>query len=219
MTFWWGSIDATKGTDFNEYWEGIYLNKVKEAKKIPVVYGYIIAFEARHRAGLWDCNDPKHPDPNVQLCKKGANWIRSNRKLIIDRYRMHAVAMASDKYLGPKAAPIILIEPDLYQYYHVQTQEGGPLSGQDLRKLYDEICMTIKSVLPNAKTSWDISPWANDEMPTWWGYFKDSNHVDFIHTSGGGHLASNNLIDPHNKITYEYMKRLTGKSIISDSGT
>lgn len=125
--------------------------------------------------------------------------------------------MAKTSYLGPDATAIFLIEPDLYQYYHETRQQGGTLTGPYLRSLYDDICKTIKSVLPNAKTSWDISPWAKD-MTTFWGYFKDSIYVDFIHTSGGGHKADNQKIDPNNEITYDYMKKLTGKTIISDSG-
>ena len=35
---------------------------MKEKNKLPVMYGYVIAFEARVRAGLYDCNDPEHPN-------------------------------------------------------------------------------------------------------------------------------------------------------------
>ena len=37
------------------------MKKVKELNKIAVVYGYIIAYEARNKDGLHDCNDKDHP--------------------------------------------------------------------------------------------------------------------------------------------------------------
>ncbi len=94
---------------------------------------------------------------------------------------------------------------------------GGGLSGEDSRKLFDDIVKSIKGQLPKALISWDISPW--DDMNKWWSFFKDSKNIDFIHTSGGGHLADNVRIDPGNPITWEAMRKLTGKKIISDSGT
>jgi hypothetical protein len=56
------------------------------------------------------------------------------------------------------------------------------------------------------------------DMNRWWGYFKNSKYVDLINTSGGGHLANNPKIDPHNPVTYDFMRKLTGRRIIGDCG-
>ena len=70
--------------------------------------------------------------------------------------------------------------------------------------------------MPNALISWDISPWG--DMSRWWSYFKDSKYVDLVNTSGGGHKADNPKIDPNNPMTYDFVKKLTGKKMITDSG-
>ena len=189
---------------------------MKEKNKLPVMYGYVIAFEARVRAGLYDCNDPEHPNKNEQLCGGGANWIRNNRQIIIERYKMQGQKIS--QYLGRNAEVVFIMEPDLFQYSSLDKnpQQGGGLSGEYAAQLHDDMCKALKDSLPNAKFSWDISPWG--DMNRWWGFFKNSKYVDFINTSGGGHLASTDKIDPHNSITYDYMRKLTGKKIISDSG-
>ena len=149
------------------------------------MYAYIIAFEGKNK-GLHDCNDG-HPN----LCEKGANLIRQNRQQIINRYSMHAEKVS--EYLGKDAVAVFLIEPDFYQYYHTDhKQEGGTLSGKEMRALYDEFGKAIKSHLPNALISWDISPWA--DLNTWWSFFKDSQYVDLIHTSGGQHHAGKTVL-------------------------
>jgi len=95
VTFWLGAPSCDKGahcTEFNEYWEGEYLKKMKENNKLPVMYGYVIAFEARVRDGLYDCNDPRHPNKNEQLCGGGARsliffniliLIQINNKMVV----------------------------------------------------------------------------------------------------------------------------------------
>ena len=76
-------------TDFNDGDEGAFYRKMKELGKIPVVYGYVIAFEARNLWNLQDCNHPNYPNVWDQLCGRAAKFIRENRQLIVDRYKMH----------------------------------------------------------------------------------------------------------------------------------
>jgi hypothetical protein len=47
----------------------------------------------------------------------------------------------------------------LWQYYGDAHQEGGPCTGAFMRQFFDDIAFAIKSELPNAKISWDISAW------------------------------------------------------------
>jgi hypothetical protein len=79
-----------------------------------------------------------------------------------------------------------------------------------MRSLFDDFVKAIKSQLPNARISWDISAWIGTEgMRTWlvlrklikkldtigyyfflnllfrWGFFSNSTDIDFINTSGG----------------------------------
>jgi hypothetical protein len=186
-----------------------YIAMIKRTGKIPVMYGYVISFEAKLK-GIKDCDQGT---PN--LCQKGAKHIRENKKQILDSYRRQAKYIAGE--LGTKTPTVFLIEPDLYQYYRKNgQQEGGPLSGQEARDIFDGIVSAIKESLPNALISWDISPWAED-MNTWWGFFRTAK-IDFIHTSGGQHSADNSKIDPQNPITWQQMSQLTGKKIIADSG-
>ena len=65
-------------------------------------------------------------------------------------------------------------------------QKGGTLSGDYMRKLLDDCVAEIKSALPNSLISWDISPWLTySAMIKWWGYFKNTSYIDFLHTSAG----------------------------------
>ena len=184
---------------------------IKRTGKIPVMYGYVISFEAKLK-GIKDCDQGT---PN--LCQKGAKHIRENKNQILDSYRRQAKYIADE--LGTQRTTVFLIEPDFYQYYRKDgsQQEGGPLSGQEARAVFDGIVSAIKESLPNALISWDISPWAQD-MSTWWGFFKGAK-IDFIHSSGGQHSLDNPKIQNSNPITWKQMSELTGKKIIADSGS
>ena len=70
------------------------IKAVKGAGKIPVFYAYIIAFEARYRADLQDCDVRAYKN----LCDGGSDWIRNNIALIVSRYRHQATEIA--KYIS-----------------------------------------------------------------------------------------------------------------------
>lgn len=157
------------------------VKKAKAFGKIPLFYAYIIAFEARAKFGFQDCD--VHPTNN--LCFNGAKFIRENRALLVSRYTHQAKAIANA--LGdPNANCIFVIEPDFWQYYGDSHQNGGPLSGTYMRQLFDDFAAEIRKYLPKAKISWDLSAWIGESgMTTWWGFFKSSPYIDFVHTSGG----------------------------------
>ncbi|CAF0944901.1 unnamed protein product [Brachionus calyciflorus] len=205
--------DKPSVTDFNQYWHGVMINKCKQYKKLPVYYAYVIAFEARAKFGFQDCD--VHPTNN--LCHGGANFIRQNRALLVSRYAHWASETA--KALGDRNAPIVwLIEPDFWQYYGDSTQQGGPLSGEYMRALFDDFAKEIKSQLPNAKISWDLSAWIREDgMTKWWGYFKTSPYIDFVHTSGGQGQAGSAEYKP-GELKWSDFSRITGKRIIADCG-
>ena len=74
------------------------IKATKKAGKIPLFYAYIIAFEARYRKNLQDCD----MSGSNNLCTDGSNFIRENRALLVSRYAHHAKAIAAA--LGDKNA-------------------------------------------------------------------------------------------------------------------
>jgi hypothetical protein len=87
-----------------------------------------------------------------------------------------------------------------------------------MRSLFDDFVLAIKSELPNARISWDISPWLSQPaMQIWWGFFSSSPHINYIHTSGGESLADSPQMKL-NELTWSFMSSLTGKRIIADTG-
>ena len=182
--------NALNCTGFKTYYDNHFLEACITYKIIPVYYAYIIAYEANNLWGLYDCNYNIVPS----LCQRGAQFIRNNTDRILERYANYSSNVA--KFIGTYGNAIFLIEPDFWQYYgrnatntpgpEFGPQEGGALSGNEMRILFDKIAATIKSYLPYAAISWDISPWLTQaEMTTWWSYFSNSSDIDFIHTSGG----------------------------------
>ena len=226
ITFWIGANSCDNGkccvtgahcTDYNDGWEGVMLRTAKQLNKPVVLYGYIIAFEARVNEGLYDCNDPINPGP-PNLCTNGAQFIRNRRQLILDRYELHSGKIAD--IMGTSATTIFIIEPDIHQYLDGtrNNQVGGPLSGQYIRSFFDDIVKSIKKNLPNALISWDVSPWISEQdMREWWGYFNGAQ-IDFINTSGGGNRGESEMIQGWHGLTWKFMNQLTGKKMIADCG-
>ena len=137
-----------------------------------VFYAYVIAFEARNAWGLQDCD---MGTPN--LCEKGSKYIRQQRIRILERYDHHTSNIA--RIMGGNAFVVFLMEPDFWQYYGDSRQAGGSLSGQEMRSLFDEMVSSIKTNLPNAKISWDISAWIGEAgLNEWWGFFKNSKDLN-----------------------------------------
>jgi len=211
ITIWIGSPSTTHGTNFNPYWHGAMLDACVKNNKLPVYYGYIIAFMARDEWGLKDC-DVGTPS----LCERGSDYIRENRAKIVAKYGSYALETA--KKIGKNAESVWLIEPDFWQYYGDTHQLNGPLSGTYMRAFFDDIVKAIKAELPNARISWDISAWLSESaMRTWWGFFASSTDIDYLHTSGGQSYPNSPTIKP-NELRWSFLSALTGKRIIADTG-
>jgi hypothetical protein len=106
---------------------------------------------------------------------------------------------------------------DFYSPKEVSHQQNGVLSGPYMRQLFDDIAVAVKSEMPNAKFSFDIIAWLSETaMSTWWGFFKTSPHIAFLHTSGGKSRAD--LVNmKQNELRWAFMSILTGKRIIADN--
>lgn len=206
-----GCTNRPECTDFNEYHQGSMLKKAKQLNKIPVLYAYVIAFEARNAWGLKDCD---MGTPN--LCERGCNYIREHRNRILERYNHHAQNVA--RIMGRDAIVVFLMEPDFWQFYGDHSQQGGNLSGQEMRALFDDMVREIKKNLPNAKISWDISAWIGEQgHRDWWGHFASSKDIDFLNTSGGRMHGELDQLKP-GELRWRFLSESTGKRIIADAG-
>ena len=63
-----------------------------------------------------------------------------------------------------------------------------------------------------------MSAWIKEDgMTKWWGYFKTSPYIDFVHTSGGQGQAASAEYKP-GELKWSDFSRITGKRIIADCG-
>lgn len=211
ITIWMNTIDGSGSTAWNPWYQGAMLNLTISNNKIPVFYAYVIAFEARAKAGLQDCDSGLTPT----LCVGGANFIRNNRAALVGKYTEHATNIA--KLWGTTKPIVFIMEPDFWQYYGDSKQQGGGLDGTYMASLFNDFVSAIKAKLPNALISWDISAWIGQSgFQTWWCFFKDSQ-IDFIHTSGGQARGDSTNIK-QNELTWSFVSSTTGKKIIADCG-
>jgi hypothetical protein len=101
--------DNPKKTDWNPYWHGEMLKKTLAFGKMPLFYGYVIAFQARADSGIQDCD----VNPGYSLCNKGANYIKQNRAKLVERYSHQAAEIA--KGMGDKNKEVVFVmEPDVF---------------------------------------------------------------------------------------------------------
>lgn len=85
------------------------LEKCKEHNKIPVFYAYVIAFEARVKNKLLDCDVVLD---GVNLCTDGSCFIKESRDHLINVYSYHANEIS--KIMDKDATVIFLMEPDFW---------------------------------------------------------------------------------------------------------
>ena len=96
------------------------------------------------------------------------------------------------------------------QYYGSRKQIGGTLTGDEMRKLFNDIISIIKKNIPNAMIAWDASlELSQTEITDWWAYFKDSENIDFVYTSSQ---------DMPYELSFKFLSSLTGKKLIVESG-
>ncbi len=90
---------------YDDYGQIDMLRTAQRFKKMPLFYGYIIAFMARQLWGLQDCD---HPDPNVpRLCIKGSSFLRAKKWDVVFKYKFFATETA--KIIGRNTEMVILI--------------------------------------------------------------------------------------------------------------
>jgi uncharacterized repeat protein (TIGR02543 family) len=225
ITIWIG--DGGGKSTYNTYWEGDMLKQCKSGTlkgKTPVLYSYIIAFLAKNTGGLRDC-DVAGQGSSSSLCVSGANFIRNNRSKIIDKYGEFAAGAARD--FGTSAPIIWLLEPDFLQYHEATSYWGtqaNPLSLTEAGSLLTDIIAKIKTSLPNAQISFDISPWLGGT--NWqtahkeWLNAMPKSSFNYRNTSGGRTQGDQARIrsDANNLATWAGISSLSGVQIIADDG-
>ena len=84
-----------------------------------------------------------------------------------------------------------------------------------------EIVAALKTNLPNARFSLDISPWVGsngaDHGAAWFSNFNMSLFT-FVNTSGGGTNANTAKIRDSNNMTWAGLSAASGKPILADTG-
>lgn len=228
ITIWVG--DGGGQSNYNSYWEGDMLKKCKAgsghaiAGKTPVFYSYIIAFLAKNKGGLKDC-DVAGTGSSQSLCVSGTNFIRNNRAQILQKYDEFAAGAARD--YGTSSPIIWLLEPDFHQYAEATSYWGtqsNPLSYAEAATLMTDIVAKIKNNLPNAKISFDISPWIGGSdwvksQTEWWKAMPNSN-FSYRNTSGGRTQGDQARIrsDNNNLTTWAGINAISKLAIIADDG-
>ena len=192
------------------------------ANKVPVIVAYVAAFYVKRHSGLCDCNVTTC-GTNNDLCHYGAADITSNLTNIVNVYKSYAQGFAG--CFGTTRPIVFEMEPDFYQYTYTGI-ETAPWTFAQAAQIMSQFVAAMKTYLPNAAFSMDISPWVgtnnntgsdgSDNGKNWYSYF-DMSQFTFINTSGGGTDAATAKIRG-DKMTWAGVNQVTGKPILADTG-
>ena len=183
---------------------------------MPVVVAYVVAGNVKRDHQLCDCNVSGCIGGN--LCKYGAQYATQDWTKIVNAYKSYSDGYA--QCYGTTRPIIFEMEPDWFQYTGGgQTQPWTTVqAGQKM----GEIVAALKSSLPNAYFSLDVSPWVapnngSDNGAQYFGNF-DMSLFTFVNTSGGGTNANTAKIRTANNMTWAGLRQASGKPILADTG-
>jgi hypothetical protein len=180
---------------------------------IATYYAYFIGYQANKLGGFGDCNTDKD---GRNLCTDGAQWIKSNRAMVIDMYANYA---KMTHQASPNKPVAWLLEGDFIQY--TNSSQSSPLSMQEIGQLTSDIVCAIKSNEPNALVAVNHSSWIRNPQLTSYFNALPLSIVDFVWTTGMGNVAGGYLNngDANNRMdgTYAYLHELTGKKLFVDT--
>jgi hypothetical protein len=192
------------------------------AGKVPVIVAYVAAFYVKRHFGICDCNVTTC-GANNDLCHTGTADITNNLTAIVNVYKSYAQGFAA--CYGTTKPIVFEMEPDFYQYTYTGI-ETVPWTFAQAGQIMGQFAAAIKTYLPNAALSMDISPWVgtnnntggdgSDNGKNWYSYF-DMSQFTFINTSGGGTDAATAQIRG-DKMTWAGVNQVTGKPILADTG-
>lgn len=177
-----------------------------------VYYAYFIGYGADDD-GFGDCNT----DPDDQnLCTRGAQWLKSNRDLIVQRYANYS---RMTRMASPNKGVLWLLEGDFIQYTY--DDQSSPLTMAELGSLASDIVCAIKSNDPNALVAINHSSWIRNPVLTNFFNAMPLNIVDMVWTTGMGNVPGGylNTGDANNRMdgSYAYLFQLTKKTMLVDT--
>ena len=185
--------------------------------KVPIVVAYLAAGIVKRRANICDCNVTSC-GTNNDLCHQGAALINQHKQTILNAYRSYSQGYAG--CYGTTKPIVFAMEPDFYQY--TATTQTDPWTPTEAGQIMSEFVAALRSSLPNAHFSFDISPWVapnngSDHGANWFSNF-DMSLFTFVSTSGGGTNANTTKIRNANNMTWAGLRQASGKPILADTG-
>jgi hypothetical protein len=185
--------------------------------KVPIVVAYLAAGIVKRRHSICDCNVTTCGSGN-DLCRQGAALIKQDKQTILNAYRSFSQGYAG--CYGTTKPIVFAMEPDWYQY--TGSTQTAPWTATEAGQIMTELVTALKSSLPNARFSMDVSPWVapnngGDHGATWFRNF-DMSLFTFVSTSGGGTNANTAKIRSSNNMTWAGLRQASGKPILADTG-
>jgi hypothetical protein len=185
--------------------------------KVPIVVAYLAAGIVKRRHGICDCNVATCGSGN-DLCRQGAALIKQDKQTILNAYRSFSQGYAG--CYGTTKPIVFEMEPDFYQY--TTSTQTAPWTPAEAGQIMAEFVAALKSSLPNARFSFDVSPWVapnngSDHGANWFSNF-DMSLFTFVNTSGGGTNANTAKIRNSNNMTWAGLRQASGKPILADTG-
>lgn len=107
ITIWLNKVDFTYNYISNHNKK--MLNQCKLNNKMAIFYAYIIAFEARAKHKLLDCN---MDEEGYDLCSHGSCFILEYRDHLVNVYKQYALEISN--VLGRYSTSIFAMEPDFW---------------------------------------------------------------------------------------------------------
>ena len=200
-----GYVTIWTNSGFDGTYHGAMLNNLKNTTKTPVFYGYLIA----KTSGLGDCD----VSGSNNLCTDGAKYIRQNMSKIENAYSSFAQSAA--QIWGTERQIVFMAEPDFYQYFQSDNQNGEPLSEDSAGLIMGKIHAAVRKHLPQAEFSFDVTPWIS--QTAWYRNF-DTASFSWANTSGGRTLGDNAKIRSANNLTWAAAAKSLNRGIIADVG-
>jgi hypothetical protein len=185
--------------------------------KVPIVVAYLAAGIVKRRHNICDCNVTTCGSGN-DLCRQGAALIKQDKQTILNAYRSFSQGYAG--CYGTTKPIVFEMEPDFYQY--TTSTQTAPWTPVEAGQIMTEFVEALKSALPNAHFSLDVSPWVapnngSDHGASWFSNF-DMTLFTFVSTSGGGTNANTAKIRNSNNMTWAGLHQASGKPILADTG-